>query len=217
MFLAEVPGTNARSGGCLRSSEVQAAAPRPAGCGAGLTRSDGRHHTMPERPFVAMLAAFVLAGAPVAARADSGWSVVLDSDSCCCAPAGGGRATFVVNDDMTQVSYRIEFSLTSPPTQAHIHAPVLPGESPMALTLTGDIQNRDCGAAGGFQLAGAACGTLTGTGVVDPTIVGYMMDGLAWVVVHTPASPFGEACGRIESDPTPSRTTSWGRVKLLYR
>ena len=167
-----------------------------------------------------MLAAFVVAAAAVPAGGSTGWSVVLDSDSCCCAPAGGGRATFVVNEAVTQVAYRIEFSLTSPPTQAHIHAPVLPGESPMeapmALTLTGDIQNRDCGA-GGFQLAGAACGTLTGTGVINATIVGYMTDGLAWVVVHTPASPFGEACGRIQSDPTPARTTSWGRVKILYR
>ena len=176
---------------------------------------------MLERHPVAVLAAFVLAAAPMAAGADTGWSVVLDSDSCCCTPAGGGRATFVVNSDQTQVTYRIEFSLTSPPTQAHIHAPVMPGESPteapMALTLRGDIENRDCGATGDLRVAGMACGTLSGAGVVDPTIVGYMMDGFAWVVVHTPTHPIGEACGRIQFDITPIRATSWGQVKILYR
>ena len=176
---------------------------------------------MLERHAVAVLAAFVLAAAPMAAGADTGWSVVLDSDSCCCTPAGGGRGTFVVSNDLTQVTYRIDFSLSSPPSQAHIHAPVMPGESPteapMALTLRGDIENRDCGASGDLRLAGTACGTLVGVGVVDATIVGYLMDGHAWVVVHTPAHPSGEACGRIESDHTPTRATSWGRVKIRYR
>ena len=168
-----------------------------------------------------MLAVFVLVAAPVAAAADTGWSVVLDSDSCCCTAAGGGRGTFVVNNESTLVTYRIEFSLTSLPAVSHIHAPVLPGESPveapMALTLTGDFQNRDCGAQGGLPTVQAACGTLSGAGAIGPTVVGYMMDGLAWVVVHTAAFPNGEACGRIQADTTPARATSWGHVKILYR
>ena len=172
------------------------------------------------RHFARMLGAFVLAAAPVAAAADTGWSVVLDSDSCCCTDAGGGRGTFVVNNETTLVTYRIDYTLSALPAALHIHAPVLPGEhpvdAPMAITLAGDFQDRGCGAMG-FRMVAGACGTLSGAGAIDPTIVGWMTDGLAWVVVHTAAHPNGEACGRIQSDATPARATSWGRVKIRYR
>ena len=55
---------------------------------------------------------------------------------------------------------------------------------------------------------------------VNPTIVAYMMAGNTYVVIHTSQEGKdggGEIRGQIAPDETPTRFTTWGRIKGLYR
>ena len=156
---------------------------------------------------IVFAAATLLVLGPIATpRADTGFSVNLDGlqEFPANPSPGTGSGTLIVDNAQTQVTYSINFcNLTANRTASHIHAPAPPGVN--------------AGVVVGLNGPAAMCGTLSGVGAVTTTIVGWMVSDSAYVNIHTGNYPGGEIRGQIHMDPTPTRTTTWGRIKQLFR
>ncbi|HEY2955295.1 MAG TPA: CHRD domain-containing protein [Candidatus Eisenbacteria bacterium] len=157
-------------------------------------------------PIVFASAMLVMLGPIAAPWADTGFSVNLNGAQEVPANAspGTGSGTLVVNDAQTQVTYNITYqNLTSNRSAQHIHAPAPVGQN--------------AGVAVGLSATGTTSGTVSGVAVVTTTLVRYMVNDSAYVNIHTANFPGGEIRGQIMLDPTPTRTTTWGRIKQLFR
>lgn len=123
---------------------------------------------------------------------------------------GYGTGTFLLNTAQTQISYSITFSdLITPMTAAHIHNAPEGSNGSVKLNLAG---------------AGATSGTLAGlwtttqpTQPLTSTLLTELFAGKLYINIHTSTFPGGEIRGQIFVDATPNRSTTWGRIKGLYR
>jgi hypothetical protein len=146
---------------------------------------------------------------PSPAHARTGFSCVIDhSQTVMTCPGGStamGMGSFILNDDQTELSYDITVvGLASAENAAHIHEgePGTNGEIVHFLPLGGHKQ-----------------GTWKSTDMPAFTaeFAAQLLAGNLYVVIHTQYCGSGEVRGNIVSDPTPTRETTWGRLKSLYR
>ncbi len=159
------------------------------------------------RHSIALAAAAVVVLGAASARADTGFSVTLDPlQEVPPNPLsyGHGSGTIIVNNAQTQATINIFFAdLTTPRNASHIHGPAPVGvNAGVLVALPGPA---------------ATFGTLSGVVAVTPTIVGHMLAGNTYVNIHTSTYPGGEIRGQVMLDATPTKTTTWGRIKRLYR
>ena len=125
-----------------------------------------------------------------------------------------GNATVVLNAAQTQISISCQFqNLTGTYSASHIHGPApvgvnasvkwgfLPPTAPWVFSNA----NHD-GTLSNFVVAG-----------ITATDVSNLNAGLMYVNVHSSSSPGGEIRGQLGSQPTPTTSTTWGRVKRLFR
>ena len=122
-----------------------------------------------------------------------------------------GSSTCVLNNAQTQLTVFVKFqNLTGTYTASHIHLPAPVGANAgvrfgFAPTLTN--ANHD--------------GVFNGTWN-SPTMtasdVSALLAGLAYVNIHSSFKPGGELRGQLLQDiSVPTKSTTWGRVKSLYR
>jgi len=156
---------------------------------------------------IVFAAALVLAPALASLTfADAGYRVSLDGSQEVPANAseGLGFGTLIVDNAQTHVTYNLSYSgLTSDRTAQHIHGPAPVGVNAGVLV--------------GLDGTGVMIGTISGVATINATIAGYIAAGQAYVNIHTLYFPGGEIRGQIMPDATPTRPTSWGRIKKLYR
>ena len=161
------------------------------------------------RNSVAFAAVTILAlGTASASRADIGFRVSLDGAQAGTPSPGTGTGTLIVNNAQTQVTYNITYrNLVGSRNAQHIHGP-----APAGMT---------AGVLVGLAGTGGTSGTISGVATVNATIVAYMTAGNTFVNIHTSAyegvDGDGEIRGQITPDATPTRLTTWGRIKSLYR
>ena len=155
---------------------------------------------------IALIAAALLVTGPLAARADTGFSVSLDGlqEVPPNASPATGSGTLVIDNAQTQVTYSINYSgLTGTRSAQHIHGPGAPGvPAPVVLPLSA---------------TGTTSGLVSGVAAITATVIGYMVAGTAYVNIHSSTFPGGEIRGQIQMNATPARPTTWGRIKRLYR
>lgn len=174
---------------------------------------------------VSLLAVLGPGVTPAATTADTRFIVNLSPDVRFCNESGRGVGTIILNSDRTQLSYDFELHcLSSNLWSPHwIHAPVLPGQSPesapVILELVGTGSNSiDCPT----NLCGPTLlcdhrGRAWGSSAVNPTVVSYLMNGVAWLAARTIECPDGGAWGPIVLDVTLTRPMTWGSLKIIYR
>ena len=163
------------------------------------------------------------------------YQVTLDgpSESPPVASAGTGVAAVDVDLATHTLFINLNFSgLTGTTTACHIHAPTavaLTGTASVATT-TPYFVGFPIGVTSGtfttlldMTLAGSYNGsfiTANGgtTGSAETALAGYIAAGRAYLNVHSSFAGGGEIRGFIvPGQPTPTATTSWGRIKTLYR
>ena len=109
-----------------------------------------------------------------------------------------GTVVMTLNDEQTEVTYRIEyFELLGLEVLAHIHSG-FPGETgPVLLPLPlGEVK--------------------TGVWPVGPDEVTMLNRGKIYVNVHTDLYPSGEIRGDVSFQSVPRTETSWGGIKALF-
>ncbi len=157
--------------------------------------------------YATALAAALLLLAP-SAHATTGYSATLSGLQevpADVSPATGFGA-FVLDNTGTQLSYSVSYNgLLGPLTAAHIHNGAVGVNGPVVYGLN-FLPN-----------VGTTSGTISGVLAVTPLDVSNLAAGLYYVNIHTQVFPGGEIRGQIGLDATPSRPTSWGRMKSLYR
>jgi hypothetical protein len=95
-----------------------------------------------------------------------------------------GTALVVIDTDTGEVTVEGEFSgLLGDVTAAHIHSPATKDET--------------AGISFGLQVDGDTSGTISGTGIINDVILGHILDGLAYVNVHSTENASGEIRGQI--------------------
>jgi hypothetical protein len=121
-----------------------------------------------------------------------------------------GQGTFTLNDARTELRYHIVFSgLTSNLMGAHIHYGDWGAAGPIWFFLST-----------GGSTSGTFDGTWTATSTpypLTPDRVDALLAGLLYVNIHSANYLAGEIRGQILMGPTPTRTSTWGRIKRLYR
>lgn len=159
------------------------------------------------RPSTAAVLTLLLLAAPAHAR--TGFTCVIDHaqtvDTCVMGSTAMGTGVFILNDDQTELSFDITVvGLSSTEIAAHIHEGE-PGTN-------GDIVYF-------FAIGGNKQGVWRSTDPtpLTPQLVAQLVAGNLYVVIHTQLCGSGEVRGNIVSDPTPTRETTWGRLKQLYR
>jgi len=159
------------------------------------------------RYVVALLALVSLAAAsPV--LADTGFTANLDAiqEVPTNGSTGTGTATLVLDAAQANLSYVVTFSgLTSNKTAAHIHGPAAPGFN--AGVLHGLLN----------QTAAATSGSANGVWAIPAANVTQLFNGQLYVNVHTVNFGGGEIRGQILGSPTAANSTTWGRLKKLYK
>lgn len=151
----------------------------------------------------------LLVGSAAPAHARTGFSCVIDHaqtvNTCVMGSTAMGTGTFILNDDQTELAFNVTVvGLSSAEVAAHIHEGE-PGTN-------GDIVYF-------FALGGNKQGVWRSTDPtpLTPQLVAQLLAGNLYVVIHTQLCGSGEVRGNIMSDPTPTRETTWGRLKQLYR
>src|SRR5262245_59540273 len=112
------------------------------------------------RNSIALIATALLVGGPLAAQADTGFSVSLNGlqEVGPNASPGTGSGTLIVNNAQTQVTYNITYqNLTSTRTAQHIHGPAGPGVN--------------AGVVLPLSATGTTSGTVSGVAAITGTIV----------------------------------------------
>ncbi len=118
-----------------------------------------------------------------------------------------GTAILIYDTVANTLTTNITFSgLLAGLTASHIHGPAAPGVN--------------AGVLHGFPTT--PLGSMSGSysdvwSGLTATQVGYLNTGQLYVNLHTSLYPGGEIRGQILSDPTPTRPSTWGRIKALYR
>ena len=128
--------------------------------------------------------------------------------------AATGACTAVLNDAGTQVIFSVAFqNLGTAYTASHFHAAAAPGAN----------------AGVTFGFSGVAAGWVFSNGNKDGTLTNAvwnlsatqksnLLAGLTYVNIHTSGLPGGELRGQLLQDQSvPTKNTSWGRMKALYR
>ena len=143
------------------------------------------------------------------AIASTGYSTVLSgaNEVPAVASAGTGTATVILNNAGNQLSYTITYSglvLTgSGVTASHIHKAAAGTNGPVLFPFTPPLGTRS--------------GTFSGTIAVTAANVADLNAGLYYVNIHSSSFPGGELRGQLGADVTPVGSTTWGRIKSLYR
>jgi len=118
------------------------------------------------------------------------------------ASPGTGLAILVYDDVANTLTINVQYSgLVGTVSAAHIHGPAAPGFN--------------AGVVHGFTFPASPVNDVWSG--LTPAQVGYLNNGQLYVNIHSSAFPAGEIRGNISSSPTPARSTSWGRIKSLYR
>ena len=153
------------------------------------------------------VAAVLLVVGPIAAPwADTGFRANLDGlqEFPVNASPGTGSGTLIVNNAQTQVTYLITYqNLTANRTAQHIHAPAPAGVN--------------AGVVIPLSATGTTSGTVSGVAAVTAVQFRWMLHDSAYVNIHTTNFPGGEIRGQIHLDATPTQSTTWGRIKRLFR
>ena len=148
-------------------------------------------------PAAAVLAVMFVAGP---ASADLQFEAVLSgaAENPPNASTGTGTGAFTLNAAETNLSVSVSFSgLSAPQTAGHIHGPAAPGVN--------------AGVVFGFPNLGA----VNTNWAIPANHVLNLKAGLLYVNIHTQTFPGGELRGQIVAS-TPTKPSSWGRVKSLY-
>jgi hypothetical protein len=154
---------------------------------------------------LAALIVVIAALVPAASFAGTGFSAVLNAaqEVPTNASPATGVGTCVLNDAQTQLSYTVTYSgLVALRTASHFHGPALAGTNAPVVF--------------GIASAGPTAGTITGTWTLTPTNVSDLFAGKLYLNVHSQTYPGGEIRGQLSMDVTPTRSTSWGRIKRLF-
>jgi len=132
---------------------------------------------------------FMLAAALVAAGAVSGCATPTyfqsnlsgTQEAPPTASAGTGVMTAKLYPDTRSLDYKVEYTgLSGPATAAHIHAPAAAGaNAPVAVPLK------------------STASPITGASILTDDQVKALMDGKAYINIHTAANPGGEIRGQI--------------------
>lgn len=151
-----------------------------------------------------------------AALASTGFSCFITGSEEVPANASGalGSCTAVLNNAGTQVIFSVAFqNLGSAYAASHFHAAAGPGTN----------------AGVTFGFSGVAAGWIFTNSNMDGTLTNAvwnltatqktnLLAGLTYVNIHSSALPGGEIRGQVIQDQSvPTRNTSWGRMKALYR
>ena len=159
------------------------------------------------RHSIAFASTTLLVLAPITAPwADTGFKVNLDGLQEVGPNASPGTAsgTLIVNNAQTQVTYNITYqNLTSDRTAQHIHAP-----APAGVNAAVQIP---------LLATGTTSGTVSGVAAITTTQLRWMVNDSAYVNIHTTNFPGGEIRGQVHLDATPTQSTTWGRIKRLFR
>jgi CHRD domain-containing protein len=134
--------------------------------------------------------------------------------------AGTGTATLVLTETGVeadnQLSFHVVFSgLGSATTNAHIHGPAAIGVS--AGVVRGFAVNGPGGAGGTHISPIDGVWRFTDAQPLTNARVTQLKSGLFYVNIHTVNYPSGEIRGQILMDVTPTATSTWGRLKTIYR
>jgi hypothetical protein len=91
----------------------------------------------------------------------------------------------VVGDRLTfEITYR---NLTGTANDAHIHGPAPVGQGAGVLFDLVPFHNGAFGTSGSF----------TGTGTLSPSVLGYVLDGLTYINIHSSFAGGGEIRGQV--------------------
>ena len=122
-------------------------------------------------------------------------------------PANASPATgygFCVLDNAgANLSYSVTYSgLVAPRTASHFHGPATTAQNAAVV----------------FAIAGAGptADVITGSWAIDATNLTRLQSGLLYFNVHSTTFGGGEIRGQILPDATPTRGTTWGRIKAMY-
>ena len=130
------------------------------------------------------------------------------------ASAGTGSCTAVLNDAGTQVIFSVAFqNLGTAYTASHFHAASGP-------TANSGVTFGFVGAAAGWVFSNSnKNGTLTdAVWNLSAAQKANLIAGLTYVNIHSSGLPGGELRGQVLQDQSvPTKNTSWGRMKELYR
>jgi plastocyanin len=97
----------------------------------------------------------------------------------------GSSALLVVGDRLTfEITYR---NLTGTANDAHIHGPAPVGQGAGVLFDLVPFHNGAFGTSGSF----------TGTGTLSPSVLGYVIDGLTYINIHSSFADGGEIRGQV--------------------
>ena len=120
-----------------------------------------------------------------------------------------GAATFIHDDVAHTLTFSMSFQgLTAGLTASHIHGPAAPGVNAGVLVFFPFYPFLG-------QLAGSWNGVWTG---LTPTQEAQLTASQFYVNVHSTFRPGGEIRGQMLPDAAvPTKGTSWGRIKSLYR
>ena len=160
-----------------------------------------------------LVASAALALITSAASADTGFSCIINGAAevpAVVTPALGS-ATCVLNNAQTQLTVHVQFqNLIGTYSASHIHMPAAPTANAgvrFGFTPTLSNANHD----------GVFNGTWNSPSMTA-TDVSNMVAGLSYVNIHSSFRPGGEIRGQLQKDQSvPTKSTTWGRVKSLYR
>ena len=155
---------------------------------------------MRNRYRIAALLLTLLLLVPAAALAMDGYRASLSGANE--VPANPSPATgtgIFLFDGVSKLYYHIEFSgLVAPQTASHIHKAAVGVNGPIIINI-----------GVGSPLDGIL--NLTPANVTD------LLGGVYYYNVHSTTYPGGEIRGQLVLDPTSTRSTTWGRIKALYK
>ena len=152
----------------------------------------------------------VLGASPGAALAATGFTATINSAqelTCAVNSTATGTGKFVLNDTQTELAFHITYSpLQGSLTVAHFH-------------------NAPAGAGGGVVRTFPDPETSPIVGVWKNTdaqpltaaLVAQLLAGNIYVNIHSSLCTSGEIRGQVLPDPTPTQSTTWGRLKTIYR
>lgn len=160
--------------------------------------------------YILLFAVGLLLALPGMAAGATGFSALLNfaqqvSSPCAASPATGS-GVFVLNNAQTELTYNITYSgLLGGVTAAHFHnagagqnGGVVRTFSPPTSPIVGVWKNTDAEP-------------------LTPALVAELLAGRIYVNVHTTHCTSGEIRGQVVLDATPTRPTTWSRIKQLYR
>lgn len=157
-----------------------------------------------------MLSLFAVVALSGAAHAATGFSTIMNGANEVPANASlaTGTSTCVLNDAGTQLTVFVQFqNLGSNYAASHIHGFSAPGvNSGVRFGFSPTLSN------------GNRNGVFNGTWNLTATDATNLIAGLCYVNIHSSSLPGGEIRGQLAVDNAVSnRSSTWGRLKKLYR